>query len=1294
MSESLIKLRVYKYSSTSLNGCGEELDKVMVGGKITSCLDDTLDTAEISLNGVSESEPYKPLTKFVVALEQDNQETQYFHYELRYDNVEKLSMSDNLYKHTLYLGNPAISCQKRTCDNFAISYRLKDVRLDETSYDSGYTQRLVLSNKKNVGTVARYLNKDYCFGSAQDVSSLESITQYGKYFKWLRNSYNNKKVSNNALTGLKDLNVCILYEPSGATITEETCKKIKENYSTTRCKFQIFNYDSSNQYYGDSGAYKDYFESVPNEFKGGDATFHYVVPQLCAYVSKTHDVLARETTDNISITIPGSDEYIDSADNNVVLMPTKTLVRITNLSTLEVEETTYTSEPCNTQGQVNSLDAPKYIWTYRKGFHSSALKEYGYKSTDIVLGMCEVTNSDGITSVTPVVTTTSQAQLNPTIDIPIKSGYSYEIKTTAYFGGTTNRYVYVYNSNTDKVDKVLYTGSELPSGSLMYSCYKFNDINSNSVPMLSNQVQENEYEYSFKFNVYNVNDTEPLFILKSQSTIPNCYDLFRKAQICSKVVNYNQWNTIEQNDLPYIVSNETQLKLESQNIIEDKYYNKNLWEMFMQIGKYIHAKPYIRFYQDKYELKFKDYGISEKSTKKATTNSLFSNNNIESYISSLDSYLENYFEYGNTVEEYLKPTDNDGSSVCFNDNAVLKTKYPIMEITKLQVCKKTSSTWHNITDYIYEYNIYKILCVTEKTDTSSSIAFTHFKGNSIYYHLNGTQIQGLQNTEPSKNSDKPYAIKRILGEVYDLTDTDIASLQVNDYIFKITYRTKDDVRFKTFKPDLRKFMLNASNDNYPMQSQFSNQSDKVVDSNKYGNNTYGTLLRSGNDTLDYQEYITDISQLKDSGELYDLGNQYYVAKNTMVVYPTYVECEVEYSKDYNKLSEIIGIDSSPRFYEIAEDGSIKRNISVDKFYQIGACDNDTIIPSNDLYNIRKFYNILDYKYCLVHFSGATKNYNTDTNDFSSYVLVPCIEYATGNTLTLECDMEDNFGAGENQIDKSTEYENYYMESSWLVPILKSLGVITTSKKFSGTITTRQSIQYCDVYGKADLISFAFLQELPNSYITSLPSGDNDIITYKKSASIIKGYDYTPNYAPLGTCTYDIQINKKTTLVTYLLPTIYNYTEKPIVLEKDCREIIGVNYNVHLLTDSDRFVLSNNVWSNKGNYVEYKWYFSTEEVNKMSRSTIDNVKYITSVNTINEVKIDPGSTKNQFDIIDQYGCIEIVKPTDSDFDYTQIKSIALGYRKNYKYNFIIARNVSGLTEEEMFKHWCILPKTFK
>lgn len=1314
MSEKLIELRLYLYDSNKLNGCGTELPNVMIGAKISSCLDDTQDTAEITLNGISTNTPYTPLTKFVAVLSQEGQETQYLHYELRYDLVEKLSMSKDLYKHSLYLANPAISCQKRTCDNFSISYKLKDVRLDSTSYSEKYKNGVIVNNECGKDTRKVIYNNTKgiaTFGSDRDSGKTSSNEFIGaKYFTWQHDK--GTYYASSDLINIESLNQAIFVSSSKITTSiAEKCKEWVKKTGNTM-KFQIMDYDSSNSIYGSGAPYEEYFEPVNQIFHSGqnvkNLDFEYHVPKCLAWLSDSYNNEVDVTAANTYTTIDSESPYQGGTKTNMVIMPTVTIMKDTNLSTGESTGTTiysYYGASSQESHSGNNVDLPYFLdkksvvlttthylkysptWNMLNNFLVGFdILSYGSYANNKILTPIFLDGSNWSTATEYKITFTPQ------------HNHKYQFTTRPYFGvNGVDRYCFMpTNDEGHTLEKTLYNGTALNSGEIMTQWHYYRgDNDSNYLNNVKNT--EQGFTYQFEISFYNINSEPQLLMLKSQGDIPTCYDLFRKAQIATKPILFsntaNEWNMLDNNKLPYVISNETKIRLLSQKVIEDKYYNKNLWEMFMQIGKYVHAKPYIRFYQNKYELLFKDYGIAEQSSKKATSNSIFSNYNIESYISSLDSYIENYFEYGNEIEEYIRPTDNDGTSICTNDNAILKTKYPIEEIVYLGVKAKNNtsisdSAWANITDYIYEHNIYKCLNILQVVN---DISYHHFKGNSIYYHLGETSIQGFQYCEPS-TSTKPYAIKRILAEALGESADNI---QINDYIFLIRYRTKDDVRFKTFKPDLRKFMYSSDTDNYPTQTQFNNQSDKIVDSAKYGNNVYGTLLRSGNQELEYQEYVTDIDSIKDSGELYNISdNLYYVSKNTYAIYPTYVACEVNYTKDFNKLSDIIGIDSAPRFYEIPEDGSIKRNISFDRIFIIGVYG-DTDYYYNKYYDIKNFgdievlrriYNNEVWKYCVIDFKGATKNYNTDTNDFHSNVCVPCNEYATANTLTLECDMADNYGAGERQIDV-TDYESTYVNSSWIIPILQRFKIGYEIGEV-GSVTERKSIQYCDVYGKADLISFIFIEDIQgyikvegetlNQLYTGyleLPNADTTtLIDNLWTSTKYTGAGYYVNPKPIGTIS---QVGSTTSS-----PTQIYY-----VLDKDARETIGINYSIHLTTKSDQFVLSNNVFRRKkakdGTYISrYRWLFLDTEINKYERETINTTTLIGENDAVkgNDSELITTTSGTGGRIFNK------LVPITNGIDLSQVKSIAFGYYADNQYYFIIARNVTGLSNTEKAKYW--------
>ena len=111
----------------------------------------------------------------------------------------------------------------------------------------------------------------------------------------------------------------------------------------------------------------------------------------------------------------------------------------------------------------------------------------------------------------------------------------------------------------------------------------------------------------------------------------------------------------------------------------------------------------------------------------------------------------------------------------------------------------------------------------------------------IYYHLGSKQIEGMQFVEPkSTGVECAYSMKRILDTVFAIGNPD--NVQVNQFYFKLVYRTKDNVRVEMTRPDLRKYLLNSALDLHPIHTQFNQQQDKLVNSDLLGLNTYGKFI--------------------------------------------------------------------------------------------------------------------------------------------------------------------------------------------------------------------------------------------------------------------------------------------------------------------------------------------------------------------------------------------------------------------------------------------------------------------
>lgn len=750
-------------------------------------------------------------------------------------------------------------------------------------------------------------------------------------------------------------------------------------------------------------------------------------------------------------------------------------------------------------------------------------------------------------------------------------------------------------------------------------------------------------------------DSQTAYLFHSAPPI-SAYDLFIKSQIASgqyKVVNTK---IKDLNLLPFRLSGENEELLKNTEIIETFYHEKNLWEIFLDIGKYIHSIPKIRFDSTgNFIVDFVKLGNTEQTEDEGNKISIYNSRSVENYISECNSYITNLVQLDTSIEETLVAKSESEDYLVYNDVAMLKTSKSIIEIVELKVVNSNNKEV-DITDNVYEKNMYDLLSIN-KDDTRN-------KGNSIWYSLGDNKIQGFNYILPSVNTgENDYAIKNIIASAFSIASNDI---KVNDYYFKIKYRTKDSVRINQVRPDLRKYLNNNTIDKIPKHAQFNNQTDITIDSAKFGSNTYGKLIKTGNTQYTIKEWVDNVINLKEIGQLVNMyDNLYYVAKTTNTYYKNHIISDVEYSKDYNQLSEIIGIPSEPRFYEISEQSLINREIAFNNYLELRAigditADTDadaerqiSFLTGNGMFDLVKniilgsSLNLPKYAYTIFK-NNENDNYNNITNaTFKKAVYLPLNIYSTYNTLTFEWDTLDNFSAGDsvNAINKNVNND--------------------INKNYN----TLNPTQYTDTYGRADMVDFAIFnktfinnladtQKLPNP-----PFAINDIYNKRDNAYIMTENVIKYNNNGVGSERNNFNTNN------YGIPIL-----------KDSREQLSFNYNINLITNSDRFIISPYLYNLSGNRTCQVAFLNTE-VSKITNGEINSTNIISRVNlnTQNSSSNYVNTPTNMFSFR-----IRISNLTIPD----NAKSIAIIFSDEKKLKFVIARNIDGLDNEGKKKDWQI------
>ncbi len=757
----------------------------------------------------------------------------------------------------------------------------------------------------------------------------------------------------------------------------------------------------------------------------------------------------------------------------------------------------------------------------------------------------------------------------------------------------------------------------------------------------------------------------------------SCYDLLRKALLTcdTHVIDNNTTSLDEYNNL-----GQPQPSLEHSIILDENWHNrlittkvnetifegKNLWEVLLQIGYYLHAIPYLEFAQDgtdRFVLRFRQLGGTRVNNTETTKLTVFNSNNLSEYFTQFDSYVTNLFSPQNLAEEWVSPKTSEPSFLVSNNTAELQLSYGITELVEFDISLKLpNNAWdtRSALEHVFEKSVYDILSNENPYKVCPS------KGAALYFTLGDNKVQGLNFVPPSINQgDLPMALKRIVEMVWQGVNIgDINDIKFNDMRFHVKYRTQDSARITQLRPDINNFMKNSAFEKYPHHEQFYGQQDKIVDSERFSANLWGKLIRVGNSIYERQE-CAGAGGERESGDLVTInGDAYYVISTENEYYPDAIFQRVTYSKNFNQLANIVTMPSEPRFYEISERSKVRREVRLLEFLKLSAIPNTNDTAPRFLNNTtwRDFIKKLIFNrqpvtlpnYAWTRFKADKNRTHTDSSGFNipverlfpsslidrsdqlnvrpqepsdhSDCIVPLLHFPLRNGIAFVWDMADNFKAGDF-VDDHIYYEQATVDEAYL---------------------SMQPMRYVDVLGRADLFSFKLFhktnwtpeqaQKLPQAVI-SVSDGE--------STALVKGGN---NYG--------------------------------VALDKDCREELSFNYQINLTyepneADGGGFITFANLFGQKES--ELKMCFLSEPQSmfdeNINLSTAETVEGNVNYDLLNEGQ---HSIKIQ------------ITPSEG-IDLSQVNAIVL-YQENQRgerYAYVV-RNVSKLPNESKLQSWYIYP----
>ena len=398
-------------------------------------------------------------------------------------------------------------------------------------------------------------------------------------------------------------------------------------------------------------------------------------------------------------------------------------------------------------------------------------------------------------------------------------------------------------------------------------------------------------------------------------------------------------------------------------------------------------------------------------------------------------------------------------------------------------------------------------------------AYPYSKAWALRWKQGGNIIDGLTFKQEGQTSvSEAFNKTAIVNIINAKTGIGLNSINTSNgewyrrLAFKVTYVPIATARVEAVKPVL-------TDGGETSNALVYNQGANVAETSFYGEKMRGAIARLGQDVEQRTYDIKTYSQMPKVGQILD-GK--YIATIDAEYDITRIRITVTLAKNFNQLSQFVGLNSNYRLYDISEKQSVERHIHYADKILIGKTP-----AGSNLTILRNVFNVLI----------NTINHSIKVNDkikkaqlvrvlpFSEgnalqdrAVILPVVAFPFGTSICFNFSFYDNYGAGYQSSD---DYENEKNKAA------------------------QRLVPYTDVYGEVSHIHFAMYNEGWTPNLAAQQDG---------------------GYAKLYPQNKDFDWNGGATQVAYIDTSLVGYMNSAGALEinKDSREKIDVTYQVHYI----------------------------------------------------------------------------------------------------------------------------------
>jgi hypothetical protein len=360
-------------------------------------------------------------------------------------------------------------------------------------------------------------------------------------------------------------------------------------------------------------------------------------------------------------------------------------------------------------------------------------------------------------------------------------------------------------------------------------------------------------------------------------------------------------------------------------------------------------------------------------------------------------------------------------------NGKAETLYPIYEVQSIKcgILGDSVDSYYiapsDITPFLFEATVYGAN-LSAYSDT-----YPHAKSYAIYYTQGSNSIDGIffrADTSTNNAVFGKYAITNILAT---FTSAHLRK-DIEKYIQEHPERLIFQITYKPIYPTL----ISHGKSLYTSGERFSmvyNQSDNLVETQYYGENLKGVAARLGNIEKERTFYIPSLAQIPRTGQMLD---GYAISAVSVEIMPMSIKCTLGLTKDFNRISEYVGVSSVKRMYEISERQVYNRDILI---HNTALISFNKPTPKSALFNSiavrRSIAGIFDPSTNTVKpiSTAIMRGLNKSGEAINNYnIALPVIPSALGNAMTFYAAFKDNYSAGGSSVyyDNADGVEGYWL----------------------------------------------------------------------------------------------------------------------------------------------------------------------------------------------------------------------------------------------------------------------------